>query len=239
MGSGQATTIELMSISSLLAPVGLQAAIEETRRVEGAHGVVDLIVATMTSRRLGSDADIDEHLAVLKAACRQTRRYREALPVLHRIAALNPGRRHEMAAEIALAHWHLGERAMAVSTLELAVAQQRSLPAWKRSLAFSLVAEVAAVVIGRSDLATACSHLGRSSATPAPRRARATARSAAKAVAHKEQTTAATVGRRRAKGPVRQLSVLSSTSPLDSAVLGSDLARSTRSRLALFGGAAA
>ncbi len=213
-----ATTIEHMLPQSPLAPLGLQATIEETRRAQGAHGVVDLIVVTMTNRRLRRDADIDEHLAVLKAACRQTRRYREALPVLHRVATLKPDRRHEMAAEIALVHWHLGERSVAVATLEAAVAQQRSLPAWKRSLAFALVAEIAAIVIGRSDLAAMCAQLGRSSVTPAPRRARAatTARTAPTAVTANEPAVAGSpiggvsVGRRREKGPVRQLSVLAS-----------------------------
>lgn len=247
--SGPAATIEHMLTPSLIAPVGLQATIAETRRVQGAHGVVDLIVLTMTSRRLGSDADIDEHLAVLKAACRQTRRYREALPVLHRVATLNPDRRHEMAAEIALVHWHLGERSLAVATLETAVAQQRSLPPWKRSLAFSLVAEIAATVVGRSDLAAVCAQLGRSTVTPAPRRAPAAtkARTAAKANTPNEPalagwpTVGASVGRRRAKGPVRQLSVLSSANQPNLAEVDTEIrvAKAGHPRLTMVDGAAA
>jgi hypothetical protein len=237
-----------MLLASHLAPAGLQSTIEETRHAEDAHCVVDAIVATiMSSRRQGSDADIDENLAALKDACRQTRRYREALPVLHRVAALNPNRRHEMTAEIALVHWHLGERTMAVATLTTAVAQQRNLPAWKRSLAFSLVAEIAAMVFGRSDLAAVCAHLGRSIVTPAPRRAPATTgRTVPKAVT--PQATAADstaepgVGRRRAKGPVRQLSVLSSAAnQYNLADLGTEarVATSTHSRPAVLGGTAA
>jgi hypothetical protein len=154
-----------------------------------------------------------------------------------------------MAAEIALVHWHLGEPSLAVAMLETAVAQQQSLPAWKRSLAFSLVAEVAATVVGRSDLAAVCAQLGRSSATPAPRRSRAatTTRTAAKAVTPEEPavtgspTAGASVGRRRAKGPVRQLSVLTSANQSNLAEVGTEIrvAKSTRSRLAYVGGAAA
>lgn len=242
-------TIEHMSLASHLTRLGRQTTFDETRRAQGAHGVVDLIVVTLTNRRLRSDADIDEHLAALKAACRQTRRYREALPVLQRVATLNPRRRHEMAAEIALVHWHLGERDLAVAVLESAVAEQRSLPAWKRSLAFALVAEIAAMVVGRRELAVECAQLGRSSATPAPRSARAatTARSvkpaAAKAFTPDERpaagapTTAPSVGRRRAKGPVRQLSVL--TSADESNLAEDSLATSNRPWLAVGGGTAA
>ena len=238
-----------MPFASQLAHAGIQPTIEETRHAEDAHCVVDLIVATMTSRRLGSDADIDENLSVLKDACRQTRRYREALPVLHRIAALNPNRRHEMAAEIALVHWHLGERNLAVATLANAVAQQRNLLAWKRSLAFFVVAEIAAMVMGRSDLAAVCVQLGRSSVAPAPRRARVgkSAPTAPKAVSPHEPTAAASpiaevrVGRRRAKGPVRTLSVLSSANEYNVVEMGTGarVAASTQSRPAVVDGAAA
>jgi hypothetical protein len=238
-----------MSLATQFAPAGIQSTIEETRHAEDANCVVDLIVATMTSRRLGSDADIDENLAELKGACRQTRRYREALPVLHRIAALNPNRRHEMAAEIALVHWHLGERNLAVATLANAVAQQRNLLAWKRSLAFFLVAEIAATVMGRSDLAAVCLQLGRSTVTPAPRRARAAtaAHTAPKAVSSNEPTAADSpiaevrVGRRRAKGPVRTLSVLTSANEHNVVELGTGarVGASTQSRPAVVDGAAA
>jgi hypothetical protein len=252
-----------MSRASHLAPLGRPATITETWRTQGAHGVIDLIVVTLTGRRRRSDADIDEQLAELKAACRQTRRYREALPVLHHVAALNPGRRHEMTAEIALVHWHLGERDLAVAALESAVAQQRSLPATKRSLAFALVAEIAATVIGRRKLAAECLQLGRSTVAPAPRGTRATTtttttRTVKPAVAKASTSTerprtgtpaaAPSVGRRRAKGPVRQLSVLSpagasnhtnthTNTPTD-AHTGA-LARSTRPRLTVVGGTAA
>ena len=117
-----------------------------------------------------SDSDIDEHLDTLKSACRQTRRYRDAIPVFHRIAVLNPDRKHEVAAELALVHSHLGERAKAVSLLESAYAQQRRLPAWRRSLAFCLVAEVAATVLRQPTLAQDCAALGRSTVAPVRRR---------------------------------------------------------------------
>jgi hypothetical protein len=243
--------------ASLFAPADLHAAVEETRRTQGAHGVVDLLVVTLTDRRLRSDADIDEHLADLKSACRQTRRYREALPVLHRVAALNPDRRHEMAAEIAMVHAHLGEHGVAVAALETAMAQQRRLPAWKRSLAFSLVAEVVAFALRRPELAAECAELGRSSTTPAPRKARTNTRSGVSTRTVKPAATTAltpnelaltgvpaavaTVGRRRAKGPVRQLSVLSGA---DEMALTADtsaptLAESTRPRFTVVGGTAA
>jgi tetratricopeptide (TPR) repeat protein len=238
-----------MSLASHLAPPGRQATIDETRHAQGAHGVVDLIVGTLTNRRLRHDADIDEHLAALKDACRQTRRYREALPVLHRIATLNPRRRHEMAAEIALMHRHLGEHDLAIAVLEAAVTQQRSLPAWKRSLAFALVAEIAATVLGRRELAVECAQLGRSSVTPAPRSARAAATgrgvkpAAAKAFTPDQRPASGapaagpSVGRRRAKGPVRQLSVLTAAGEPTLAEAG--LAKSARPQLTVVGGTAA
>jgi len=252
-------TIEHMLPASLFAPLDLSAAVEESRRTQGAHGVVDLLVVTLTDRRLRSDAVIDEHLAALKSACRQTRRYREALPVLHRVAALNPDRRHEMAAEIAMVHAHLGEHSLAVSILETAIAQQRRLPAWKRSLAFCLVAEVVAYALHRPDLAGECAELGWSTATPAPKRTRATSRSGAAARTVKPATKAGekprevtpnelaaaavpasvpTVGRRRAKGPVRQLSVLSAG---DGPVFTDDIAPAEAARplLTVVGGTAA
>jgi hypothetical protein len=247
------STIEHMLSSSVHAPVGLQATIDETRRTQGAHGIVDLIVAALTKGRLRRDADIDEHLAALKGACRQTRRYREALPVLHRVAEVKPDRRHEMAAEIALVHWHLGERGLAVATLESAIAQQRGLPAWKRSLGFSLVAEIAATVVGRSELAAECAQLGRSTVRPGPLRTRAqtaahTVKPAADTAVESGDHTVAgapsaapTVGRRREKGPVRQLSVLSAAdqSSLAEVGTGGGLTEANRPRLTLVGGTAA
>jgi hypothetical protein len=156
--------------ASLFAPVDLHEAIDDVRRTQGAHGVVDLLVVTLTDRGVRSDADIDEHLDTLKAACRQTRRYREAIPVLNRVAVLNPDRKHEIAAEVALVHSHLGERAKALSLLESACAQQHRLPASRRSLAFCLIAEVVATVLHQPGLAQECAALGRSTAAPVRRR---------------------------------------------------------------------
>ncbi|HEY7225548.1 MAG TPA: hypothetical protein VH561_18390 [Micromonosporaceae bacterium] len=157
---------------SLFAPLDLHAAVEEARRTQGAHGVVDLLVVTLTDRRVRSDADIDEHLDTLKAACRQTRRYREAIPVLERIATLNPERRHEVAAELAVVHSHLGETRAAVSLLESAVGEQHALPPSRRSLAFSLTAEVAAVLLRETALAQRCADLGRTAVAAPPTRAK-------------------------------------------------------------------
>ena len=158
---------------SLFAPLDLHDAVEAIRRTQGAHRVVDLLVVTLTDRRVRVDADIDEHLDTLKAACRQTRRYREAIPVLQRVAALNPDRKHEMAAEIAVAHAHAGDREKALSLLETAVGQQHRLPAWRRSLTFCVIAEVAAMMLGHGSLAAECAALGQSTATPPRRRASA------------------------------------------------------------------
>ena len=55
---------------SLFAPLDLHDAVEEVRRTQGAHGVVDLLVVTLTDRRVRKASDIDEHLETLKAACR-------------------------------------------------------------------------------------------------------------------------------------------------------------------------
>lgn len=169
-------TIEHMLPASLFAPLDLHDAVEEARRTQGAHGVVDLLVLTLTDRRVRSDADIDEHLEALKAACRVTRRWAEAIPVLERIAALNPDRRHEVAAEVALIHVQLGERGKALSLLESAVAQQRRLPAWKRSREFAASAEVVALLLRAPSVAQECAALAESTAAQRPARTqRATA----------------------------------------------------------------
>jgi hypothetical protein len=157
---------------SLFAPLDLQAAVEAVRHTQGAHGVVDLLVVTLTDRRVRSDAEIDAHLDTLKAACRQTRRYRDAIPVIERIATLDPNRKHEVAAELAVVHAHLGERAKAASLLEAALTAQLRLPAWRRSLAFSIIAEVAALLLHKPELAQECAALGRSTAVAPPARAR-------------------------------------------------------------------
>ena len=159
-------------LPSPLPLLDLHDAIDDVRRTDGSRGVVDLLVAALTDRRVRSDTEIDEHLGTLKSACRQARRYRDAIPVFHRIAVLNPDRKHEVAAELALVHSHLGERAKAVSLLEAAFAQQRRLPAWRRSLAFCLVAELAAMVLRLPAMAQDCAALGRSTVAPVRRRAR-------------------------------------------------------------------
>ncbi len=161
--------------ASLFVPADLNDAVEEVRRTQGASGVVDLLVTTLTDRRVRSDAEIDQHLDSLKAACRASRRYRETIPVLQRIAVLNPGRKHEVAAEVALVHSHLGEHGKALTLLESAVAQQHRLPAWRRSLAFSLVAELVATLLRQPLLAQECAALGQSTTAPRPARAKQSA----------------------------------------------------------------
>lgn len=148
----------------LFSPLDLDHAIDDARRSHGARGVVDLLVAALTDRRVRRDADIDAYLGVLKSACRQTRRYREAIPVLRRIAVLNPARRHEVAAELALVHGHLKEPAKAIALLETAFVEQRRLPARRRSHEFCLVAEIAATVLHHPALARELAALGRSAA---------------------------------------------------------------------------
>jgi hypothetical protein len=59
-----------------LDPLALGATLTDARRTGGAPAVVDVLVAALTDRRVRSDADIDPYLDELKAACRQTRRYR-------------------------------------------------------------------------------------------------------------------------------------------------------------------
>lgn len=157
--------------ASLFAPLDPRDAVEGVRRTQGAHGVVDLLVVTLTDRRVRSDADIDEHLDTLKAACRATRRWSELVPVLERIATLNPERKHEVAAELALVHLQLGERAKALFLLESAVAQQRRLPAWRRSLAFSVGAEIVALLLRMPALVQECVALGESTTTARPAQA--------------------------------------------------------------------
>jgi hypothetical protein len=220
----------------------LDVAIEETRRAQGAHGVVDLLVAALTDRRMRRDVDVEAQLGLLKSVCRQTRRYREIVPVLRRVAALNPERRHEMAVETALVHAHVGEIDRAAAVLTSAVAQQRSLLPWKRSLSFAVAAELAAITLGRTELAAECAELGRSSATPAPGRSRPATRrvlaatrpavaAAGSAVAAMTPNTLAAAAaparapslrRGRAKGPIRQLSVLGASAGGVGGVAGAD-----------------
>jgi hypothetical protein len=157
--------------AALFTPLDLHSAIEAARRTQGAHGVVDLLVSALTDRRVRSDVDIDQHLDTLKAACRATRRWADMIPVLERIAALNPQRRHEVAAEVALVHVQLGQPAKALSLLESALAQQRRLPAWRRSLAFTVVAEIVAQLVHAPVLAQECATLAESTATARPARA--------------------------------------------------------------------
>jgi hypothetical protein len=157
--------------NALFSPLDLHDAIEEAERVSGAAGVVDLLTSALTDPRVRDDSDIDDYLPALKSACRQTRRYREAVPVLRRIAALNPARRHEVAAELAVVHGHLREPTQGVALLESALSAQRRLPVRRRSLAFFVVAEVAAVVLGRPALARAIAAAGHN-ALPAPPRTR-------------------------------------------------------------------
>ena len=144
-----------------LDPLALGATLTDARRTGGAPAVVDVLVAALTDRRVRCDADIDPYLDELKAACRQTRRYREAIPVLQRVATLNSARRHEMAAEIAVVHSHLGEPVKGVALLRTALTQQRRLSTRRRSLAFCVIAEIAAMVLGQSDLARELAALGR------------------------------------------------------------------------------
>ena len=155
--------------NALFSPLDLHDAIEEAERVSGAAGVVDLLTSALTDPRVRDDSDIDDYLPALKSACRQTRRYREAIPVLRRIAALNPARRHEVNAELAVVHGHLREPTPGVALLESSLSAQRRLPVRRRSLAFFVVAEVAAVVLGRPALARAIAAAGHNVLPPAPR----------------------------------------------------------------------
>jgi hypothetical protein len=133
--------------------VGLELAIAEVARTRGSNEVVDLLVTVLTGATVTTDGQIDRHLDRLKAACRQTRRYREAIPVIKRIAVLNPARRHEVAAELAIVHAHLSEHATGAKLLESALAAQRRLAPHRRSTSFFVAAEIAARVLGEMALA--------------------------------------------------------------------------------------
>jgi hypothetical protein len=133
--------------------LGLDVAIEEVARTRGSNGVVDLLVSVLTGATVTTDGQIDRHLDRLKAACRQTRRYREAIPVIKRLAVLNPARRHEVAAELAIVHAHLSEHATGAKLLESALAAQRRLASHRRSAPFFVAAEIAARVLGEMALA--------------------------------------------------------------------------------------
>lgn len=142
-------------------PLGLNPTVHETRRRSGARAVVDLLVAALTRRTVRSDAEIDPYLDQLKSVCRQTRRFRDAVPVFQRMATLNPSRRHEVAAELAVVHAHLGEPAKGITMLEMAYRGQRRLAARRRSVEFCLIGEVAATVLRQPDLARDIADLGR------------------------------------------------------------------------------
>ena len=142
----------------------LDLAVEEAARAQGSRAVVDVLVSALTGAAVSSDALIDRHLDRLKSACRQTRRYRDAIPVIKRIAELNPTRRHEVAAELAMVHAHLGEHATGVALLQRALAAQRRLAPHRRSQAFWAAAEIAARVLGEPALAREVAELGRATA---------------------------------------------------------------------------
>jgi hypothetical protein len=127
--------------------------IERVARSAGARGVVDLLVGALTDPRVRDDAQLSPHLERLKSACRQTRRYADAVAVFERVAVLNPRRAPEMAVEIALAHAHLGQRPEAVIRLRRAVAAFRALPVGRRDDRFLPVAETAAMVLREPELA--------------------------------------------------------------------------------------
>lgn len=143
------------------AALDLADAVEQARRSEGARGVVDLLVSALTDPRVRDDGYIDRYLETLKSACRQTRRYREMIPVLHRIAELNPARRFEIAAELAVVHGHLGERDRGVALLESAYNQQVRLAPAHRCPEFCAIGEIAATVLGCPALARAVAALRR------------------------------------------------------------------------------
>ena len=145
-------TIEHMLPDSLFGPLDLDDLVEDTVRGCGATGVVDLLVSALLDPRVRRERDIDAYLDRLKSACRQTRRYRDAIPVLHKLATLNPERRAEVAAEIALVYAHCGDPRAGVATLEAAYAEQRRLPARRRSLVFCLRAELAAMALRHAGL---------------------------------------------------------------------------------------
>jgi hypothetical protein len=149
-------------------PLGLHASVHDTRRRCGARSVVDVLVAALTRRTVRSDAEIDPYLDELKSACRQTRRFRDAIPVFQRIATLNPSRRHEVAAELAVVHAHLGETAKGIALLETAHRGQRRLAARRRSFEFCLIGEVAATVLRQPELAREIADLGRTIALARP-----------------------------------------------------------------------
>lgn len=147
---------------ALFSPLDLSDVLDETEQAFGARGVVDLLVAALSDRRVRSDADIDRYLDALKSACRQTRRYRDAVPVVRRIAVLNPSRRYEVVAELAVVHGHLGEPARGISMLESAYAEQQRLPPGRRCLDFCVAAEIAAMVLRHPALARRIAAIGRS-----------------------------------------------------------------------------
>jgi hypothetical protein len=149
-------------------PLGLRAVVHDTRRRAGARSVVDVLVAALTRRTVRSDAEIDPYLDELKSACRQTRRFRDAIPVFQRIVTLNPSRRHEVAAELAAVHAHLGETVKAIALLETAYRGQRRLAARRRSFEFCLIGEVAATVLRQPELAREIADLGRTIALARP-----------------------------------------------------------------------
>jgi hypothetical protein len=126
--------------------------------------VVDLLVAVLTGPLVTADHQIDRYLERLKSACRQTRRYRDAIPVIKRISALNPTRRHEVAAELAIVHAHLSEHAAGATLLESALAAQRRLAPHRRSSSFFVAAEIAARVLGEAALAREIVECARSTA---------------------------------------------------------------------------
>lgn len=146
---------------ALFTPLDLHDVIADAERAHGPSGVVDLLAAALTDPRVRCDSDIDRYLDPLKAACRQTRRHGELIPVLRRVAELNPFRRHEVSAELALVHAHLKETGRGLALLTSAYAEQRALPIRERSTSFCVVAEIAAAVLGQPELGRDIAAMGR------------------------------------------------------------------------------
>lgn len=131
--------------------------------------MVDLLVSVLTDPRISDDTQIARYLDVLKAACRQTGRYRDAMPVFDRISELNPARRHEMMAECALAHAHCRERSAGTAILRTAIAEQRHLPSSQRDAAFHVVAELAALALQQPEMARRAASLRKTTGPAANR----------------------------------------------------------------------
>ncbi|MDT5024356.1 MAG: hypothetical protein QOE61_782, partial [Micromonosporaceae bacterium] len=138
-----------MLSDALFHPLDLDAALENADE----DAVIDILVAALTDRRARGDKAVVEYVGVLLERCQEAGRERDAIDSLQVIAGLEPAIAGTLAAEVALLHADLGERAAALEVLRRQYAVERSLLPADKDLDFYASAALTADGLGDADLA--------------------------------------------------------------------------------------